>query len=399
MLQLEKAENLLCEQVNPMKETETIPLLKAIGRMIAQDGKALEDQPPFPRAPLDGYAVRGIDTTGAEKENSKTFTVIGKVCAGSVFKGEVKEREAVRIMTGAPIPKGADTVIRQEDTDYGEEEVKIFSSSKAYENYCPQGEDYRAGQTLIKNGSKILGAQAAILASLGIAEVEVYQRAKIAVISTGDEVMQPGKELESGKIYDSNLHYICARLIELGIEPMVSCHCSDDTVQMAEMIKRIAPKADLIITTGGVSVGEKDIMHEVLTFLNAKKLFWQVDIKPGAPTLAADYLNTLIICLSGNPYGAAANFELLVRPVIGKLTGDCAWIVKKKKAVLQNNFFKRSGVRRFLRGWEDSGKVWVVTGNQSSGALASMLNSNCLIEISKNREGARKGDQVWIHPI
>lgn len=395
MVQLEEARNQLREQVTLIKETERIPLMDAVGRILAEDGVAVQDQPPFSRSPLDGYAVRGKDTKGASLNQPKRLTVIGNVYAGQVFGGTVRENEAVRIMTGAPIPDGADTVIRQEDSDYGMKQVKIYRESKPYENYCPQGEDYKKGTVLLKKGCVLDGVSIAVLASLGNDLVSVYRKPKIAVISTGDEVMQPGNSLKPGKIYDSNLHFICGRLKELGVTPIAYGHCEDEVEKMTAQVELFAAQADLILTTGGVSVGQKDIMHEVVERLHAKQLFWKVALKPGAPTLAAVYKGIPMICLSGNPFGAAANFELLVRPTIAALTGNNRWELKTQKAFLQNDYKKHGKYRRFLRGYTENGKVWIPSGNHASGVLASMIGCNCLIELSQ--DGARKGEEVWIH--
>lgn len=397
MVQLEEAQKILKNAVHFIEETEKVVLKDAIGRVLAADAAAKIDQPPFPRSPLDGYAVKGNETKGLTKEYPGTFRVIGKIYAGEAYEGVVGKGEAVRIMTGAPIPDGADTVIRQEWTDYGEDEVRIYAESEPYQNYCCQGEDYKKGDILLKKGSVLDGISVAMLASLGMKEAEVYRLPNIAVISTGDEVVQPGEPLRSGKIYDSNLHFLYGRLTEIGIRPYDSVHSKDSAPDMVEKIKSIVHEADLIITTGGVSVGQKDIMHEVAKLLGAEKLFWRVDLKPGAPTLSMIYEDTLIICLSGNPFGAAANFELLVRGVIGKLTGNPKWNMQQKEAVMQTDFPKKGGVRRFLRAYYEDGNVWLPEGKHVSGVLSSMIGCNCLVEIPENKNGAMKGDSVWVH--
>lgn len=397
MVSLEEARKYLQEQVTPIVEVENIALMDAVGRILAQDCIAVQDQPPFPRSPLDGYAVRGEDTKGASYANPKQFRVIGSVYAGGNFEGNLQKNEAVRIMTGAPIPDGANTVIRQEDSDYGMEQVQIYQESMPYQNYCSQGEDYKKGTVLLRKGEALDGISIAILASLGKSRINVYRKAKITVLSTGDEVIQPGEQLKPGKIYDSNLHFIYGRLTELGTPPIEYGYCEDDAEKMAEKIRTFAKNTDIIITTGGVSVGQKDIMHEVIQKLNATQLFWKVALKPGAPTLAAVYDNTIIICLSGNPFGAAANFELLVRPVIAALTGDRRWNLKTEKALLQNDYPKRGKLRRFLRGYAENGKVWIPSGNHASGVLASMIGCNCFIELAPEQNGAMKGEEVWVH--
>lgn len=397
MLSIEQARQILLEQIEPVTDTEEVLLMDAIGRILAGEGKASTDQPPFSRSPLDGYAVRGIDTQGVSKEHPKQFRVIGKVYAGDRFEGKVHENETVRIMTGAPIPEGADTVIRQEDSDYGEEQALLYASSSPYENYCPQGEDYKKGAVLLDKGCILDGKSVSVLASLGTDRVKVYRKARVGVISTGDELIELGKPLTPGKIYDSNLYYISGRLSEFGTPPAARIHCGDDTEKMVEQIRKTASAADLIITTGGVSVGQKDVMHEVVEKLQARKLFWRVDLKPGAPTLAFVYENTPVISLSGNPFGAVANFELLVRPMIARLTGDDRWNLKTQRAVLQNSFPKRGRVRRFVRGYVQDGKVWISYGNHASGALSSIIGCNCLVEIPVCNEGAKEGEELCVH--
>lgn len=397
MLQLEEAIECLLQHIQPIRETESISLLSSTNRILSTPLLALADQPPFPRSPLDGYAVRGRDTQGAGKNTPVQLSVIGTVYAGEVFSGTVGENEAVRITTGAPIPQGADTVIRQEDTDGGRKQVQVYRGSSPYENYCCQGEDYKKGEILLERGTRMDGIAMALAAGLGNEYIEVYRKPRIAVISTGDELIQPGIPLEPGKIYDTNRHLISGRLLDFGITPFASLHGRDDAKEMAQTLHKLSQKADLILTTGGVSVGEKDIMHQVLPLLSAEKLFWRVEIKPGAPTLAAVLGNTLIVCLSGNPFAAAANFELLVRPVIGKLTGDGRWIMKKCRGVMENDFKKPKGTRRFIRGYADGGRVWASAGSHASGTLAAMAGSNCLIEISREQAGAKKGEEVWIY--
>lgn len=397
MVSLEQAIATLTGQVQAIHDSETIPFHQLLGRTLARDYTAPFDQPPFPRSPLDGYAVRGEDTTGASSITPVCLRVVGKVYAGQTFRGEVQQGEAVRVMTGAPIPSGANAVIRQEDTDYGVETATLYTSVKPYQNYCYAGEDFVKGTVLLREGTVLNAYDIAIVASLGYGSAEVYRVPKIAVFSTGDELLQPEEPLTAGKIYDSNRVLISSRLSALGIVPVISQHCGDNAEQVAEQIRRASEGCDVIVTTGGVSVGEKDIMHGVLKCLNVEPLFWRVSLKPGTPTLTAKYHNTLLICLSGNPYGAAANFELLVRPVLATLTGNVRLCMKVKTATLTNDFPKQGKVRRFLRGYTKHKQVKVVTGNQASGALSAMLRCNCLIEIPPEQCGAQAGNVVKVH--
>ena len=448
---IEQAQALLCDNISKryMKEaalsTELVPVDDALGRILAEDAAALYDQPPFPRSPLDGYAFRGEDTAGATPENPVRLKVVGKIYAGYAFAGEIGPGEALRLMTGSPIPKGANAVIRQEDTDFeqramavqssgkeaegfmnenggkadepfvtrkrggeeaedlnipnkGQDEVVlVYKECKPYSNYCYQGEDYHAGEILLEKGHRINSGAIAVLSSLGMTEVRVYKKPQIAVFSSGDEVVEPGQPLASGKIYDSNRHYVMARLKELGVPAAICQHVMDQPEDMAEKIRQASRTCPLIVTLGGVSVGEKDIMHDVARLLDAEVLFWRVRVKPGSPTLAFTYKDTLVICLSGNPFGAIANLELLVRPVLAELAHDRSLALKKQKATIIKGYAKPSGMRRYLRGHLHGDEVSLSDRKQVSGAVASMADCNCFVEIPPEMKGAQEGEEVWVY--
>ena len=393
---LKQAQELLLERVERIEETEEIALLDGVGRVLAKDVLAGHDQPPFPRSPLDGYAVRSEDIKQASRECPVRLTVTEETDAGHVSKGKVKEGTAVRIMTGAPIPEGADCIVRQEDTDYGEETVEIYEAVKAFENYCFAGEDYKAGTRIMKRNLRLGPVEIGILASLGSEKVRVYRKPRVAVLTTGDELVLPGRELEEGKIYDSNLYAAVTRLKALGAEVVRYGHTRDDTKETAEWLKETVGKTDLIITTGGVSVGPKDMMHQVLEYLGGERIFWKIAIKPGMPTLCGQYKGTLLICLSGNPFGAAVNLELLVRPVLSKLLGSRELDLKRIPAVSENGFPKGSRVSRYVRAYYEDGRVRIPKGSNASGVLSSMCGCNCLIEIPAGPEGLERGETVWV---
>ena len=398
-IEIEDAVELLCSAAKISDETEILPAMECLGRVLVEDVTAMYDNPPFDRSPLDGYALCGEDTVTAAKDQPVKLKVVGKICAGECFEGRIHSGEALRIMTGAPIPEGGNAVIRQEDTDLGENIVNIFTSVKPYQNYCYAGEDYKRGDLMIDKGTRIHAGVVAVLSSLGLTRAAVFRKPVISVIATGDEVIEPGNELCGGKIYDSNLSYITARLEELGVPAAFGIHAKDDAEYVADLIRQQAKTSQLIITTGGVSVGQKDIMHDVEQILRAQHLFWRVRIKPGTPTLAFRFEDTVVVCLSGNPFGAIANFELLVRPVLAKLTHRADLNMKVEEAVLQNEFTKGSGMRRFLRGQTENGKVWINGKNQSSGAISAMVETNCLIEIPSENHGIKSGTQVKCYLI
>ena len=396
MVELRRAQELLLERTKRMIETEFISLWDAVNRVLAEDIYAGHDQPPFPRSPLDGYALQSSDIKGASKEHPVTLTVIDEVDAGYVSRAYVEEGTAVRIMTGAPIPDGADCIVGQEDTDYGEETVEIYEEIQAYENYCYAGEDYKAGTKILEKDTLLGHVEAGILASLGVEEVRVYRRPRVSVLTTGDETILPGEPLGPGKIYDSNLYTLATRLTSLGIDVIHRDHVDDDSGAAVKWIKANAEESDIIITTGGVSVGRKDIMHEVTERLGCEQIFWKILIKPGMPTLCAQYRETLLICLSGNPFGAAVNLELLVRPVLAKQTGRKDLELKRVSAVAENGFPKRSGVTRYVRAYYEDGRVRIPEGSNASGILSSMRGCNCLMEIPAGTVSVGKGDRVWV---
>lgn len=395
-LTLEQAQKLLLERTERIEETEIIPLWEGVGRTLAEDILARHDQPPFPRSPLDGYAVRSRDIEGASKERPVRLAVIDEVDAGYVSSLRAEKGTAIRIMTGAPIPEGADCIVRQEDTDYGEETVEIYKETGAYENYCFAGEDYKAGSKILEKGARLGAVEIGTLASLGLEKAQVFRKVRAAVLTTGDELALPGEELKPGKIYDSNLYMLVTRLTALGVEAVRKGRTGDNPKEAAAWIREAAKEADIILTTGGVSVGKKDIMHDVLKLLNCQRIFWKIAVKPGMPTLCAQYERKLLICLSGNPFGAAANLELLVRPVLAKMAGRKELEPKRLRAEAESEFPKRSGVTRYVRGFYEDGKVRIPEGSNASGILSSMCGCNCLIEIPAGTPALKKGDEAWI---
>lgn len=396
-LTLDQAMEILINQVERIEEDEEISLWDAVGRILAEDVTAQTNQPPFPRSPLDGYAVRGEDLKGASREHPVTLMVIDEVTAGHVSKKHVGEGMAVRIMTGAPIPDGADCVVGQEDTDYGEVTVEVYEEIYAGQNYCQEGEDYKKGTKLLSSGTLLGAAEVGTIASLGKETVKVYRNPKVALITTGDEIVLPGETLGEGQIYDSNLYTLGSRLMNWRIPLTARERAGDDADFVAQRVRDAAEHADIVITTGGVSVGKKDIMHDVLNILGCERLFWGIAIKPGMPTLCASYQGKLLICLSGNPYGAAVNLELLVRPLLAKMSGRRELELKRAKAVAMSSFPKKSFVTRYVRAYQEEGKVWMADGAaNSSGVLSSMCGCNCLVEIPAGTESIGKGETVWI---
>ena len=396
-IELEEAVRIITEAIQPILETEMVTLEEAGGRIAARSYCSQIDNPPFDRSPLDGYAFRSQDVKEATSDAPIKLRVTRTLYAGDWYDKGVEAGEAVRIMTGAPIPPGADCVIRQEETSLCQREpdvVLIPHSMKPYENYCFQGEDTKNGTLLLSKGEVIGSIEQGILASAGIAQAEVYRKPRIALFVSGDELCSPGEELKPGKIYDSNLWLLSGRMRELGISPMVQKMAGDDPQEIAEEIKKVIGQADMVITTGGVSVGAKDIFHQVLPLLGAKRLFWRVSMKPGTPAMFALFSGKPMLHLSGNPFAAAATFELLAVPALENMTGDLRLADKHKKAILGVEF-KKSGGRRFVRGRLEQGTVTLpITQKHSSGILFSMKGCNCLVDLLPSKEPVKAGQEV-----
>ena len=402
-ISVEQAMEQILQYTPVINETEEVELNKAGGRILAQDMVAEFNNPPFDRSPVDGYACKAEDFAGASSEHPVKLKVMEEVDAGQYSERVMESGQAVRIMTGAAIPKGCDCCIFQEDTDYGEETVEIYREVKQWDNYCFAGEDFKKGTTLLKKGTHIGYVEAAVLAGMGAAKVPVYRRPKVVLLTTGDEVVEPGNPLPAGKIYNSNMTMLSARMMELGIEPFYMEAVKDNPQVMAEKIKEIAEQADMIITTGGVSVGKKDIMHESIRLIDAERIFWRVNMKPGMPTLFSVYENASggkvpVISLSGNPFGVAVTIELLIRPALEKMMQNPAIGLKEVTGVMADDFMKGIKGRRFIRAYWENGRFHLPNGLHSNGVLSSMAGCNCLIDTKtmedKESKRLKTGDKV-----
>lgn len=312
----------------------------------------------------------------------------------------MNEDTAVRIMTGAPIPKGANAVIKQEDVTLEDDFIILKKNIKENENICIKGEDISKGSLLLKSSKKLDYADIGILASSGINKMKVYKKPKIAFISTGDEVVDIGLALGEGKIYNSNKYSILSRIKELGYEAKYIAHINDNFHEIGSYIEEISNEVDLIITTGGVSVGEKDLLKDAIDTTSGEKLFWKITIKPGSAVLCSRVNKSIVISLSGNPTAALTTFELLVKPTLEKLSGYQEIKINREKAILSKDIKKKSPQRRFIRGYVEVNNckqyVHITQTKSGNGILSSAINSNCIIEIETNNDGKNQGDLVDI---
>ena len=394
-ISLEEAINILNDNVEHL-DVEEVNLIDGIKRISATDIYSTIDNPPFDKSAMDGYAVIAEDSKLKEK-----IKIIDKVFAGNLCDSIVTSKTAVRIMTGAPIPSGANAVIKQEDITLRDDNYIILNNSvKENGNICLKGEDIKKGTLLVKKGKKLDYADIGIIASSGIEKIKVYKLPKIALISTGDEVIDIADALMPGKIFNSNKYSIISRIKELGYDIQYTTHVKDIENQIEECINSISNNIDIIITTGGVSVGEKDLLNEAIDNINGKRLFWKVKIKPGSAVLCSKVNNALVISLSGNPTAALTAFELFVKTSLEKMCGYEKLEVKREKAILCDNFNKKSPQRRFIRGRvvieEGKQMVYITQIKSGNGILSSNLNSNCMIEVQGGNEGLKVGEIVDI---
>lgn len=393
-ISLEQALDILKDYITPGK-TERKFLEECLGLVLAEDVMAQLDMPPFSRSAQDGYAFRSKDSEGASKEHPVRLKVTGKIYAGDFPKKEVNLGEAIRIMTGAMIPAGADCVLRQEDTDEGEEIVQIYKETEAGCSICFKGEEYKKGHILLRAGTKIDAAALAVASGNGIMELPVYARVKAAVVSSGSEVVEPGTPLTPGKIYNTNTIYMKARLKQLGANVVMTRTVGDELGIMREALNEAASQSELVVTTGGVSVGQKDLTEEALLSIGAKILFHGIAVKPGMPTLAAEKNGVLFLGLSGNPFSAAIPFEMFVREILAVKMGDLDLKLRKETLTAVTGFSKDSRKRRFLRGKADGKEVWL-PDQQANGQMRSMVGCNCLIDIPAGSGPVKAGDKVEV---
>lgn len=397
---LEEALQILNKNTKALK-SEVVSIKDSLKRVLYGDVKSKINNPPFNKSVFDGYAFKSEDSKGTSKENPIELKIVDEIFAGDFSEREIKSGEAVRIMTGAPIPLGADCVLKQEETERQGDLVKIFKEMKANENISFMGEDIQIGETLIKKGKRLDYADLGIMASSGISQVTVYKKPKVSIISTGDEVCDINSTLKPGKIYDSNLYSLSARIEELGYHVLSMEHVGDNILKIGEAIEKSFEKSDIVFTTGGASVGEKDLMQKVAESIGFEKLFWKIKIKPGSAVVCSKSEEKILISLSGNPNAALTTFELLGKPVLKKLEGEEENInIKREKGILMDSFNKKSPQRRFLRGnviYDEKGaKVYITQIKSGNGILSSLLNANCLIEIEKGNEGLNRGEEVNI---
>jgi len=377
----------------PALPTVEAPLLDALGLVLAEDVAADHDVPPFRNSAMDGYAVRGDDVASAPVE----LRVVGEIAAGGFPQGEVGPGQAMRIMTGAPMPAGADTVVRFEDTDNASDVVTITAATPRGMAIRQAGEDVRKGETILTKGAVLRAAEIGLLASDGRASVRVRKRPRVAVFSTGDEIVDLDAPLEPGQIRDSNRYTLASAIRASGAEPWVRGIVRDSPDALRSALRE-AGAADAIVTSGGVSVGDHDHMKPVLAELGTID-FWAIAIRPGRPLAFGELKDgerrVPIFGLPGNTVSALVTFELFVRPALLRMQGRGNVARPRAKARLLDPVDKPDFLRVFARGIHDPDAGTVrLTGPQGSGVLRSMSLANCLIDLPVGPSRIEKGETV-----
>lgn len=389
---------MMLKAIKPIEDVETVSIYDCCGRVAAEDIKAPIDVPSFPKSAMDGYAVLAMDVKSAALGRPKKMKIQAHLMAGDYAEIEYKKNQCVRVMTGAYVPEGYNAVVRQEDTDYGENWVKIYRDAVRYENYCKVGEDIKKGSVAIDKGTRLTGVHAGILASLGMDKVKVIRKAKVALISTGNELVKPGEPLRPGKIYESISYMLANAIKKESLEVVSSKTCRDDAEEAKTLIKEALSEADFIITTGALSVGKMDFMPETLKEMGAETLFQGAEIKPGTPTMASTLESKVILSLSGNPYAALANFEIYFWDAMAALMGCSQLKPVTGEARLMDEYRKTESRKRLVRAYAEDGKVYLPSGVHSSSVLSNMALCNCMIEFEPGRQ-VRMGDYVKIRYI
>lgn len=395
-LLLEEAQESLLNLARPLGES-VVPLMEASGRVLYQDIRAQNNVPAFNKSPLDGYALRASDTKKASPAHPLTLTVLEEVRAGFMPQQKVVPETAIKVMTGSPIPEGADVVIKYEEVKEDRNRIEVYQPLKAFANVIRTGDDIIRGELAASAGSMINPALTGLLASLGIYKVPVFPKVKVALVSTGDELLDPAEPLIPGKIYNSSLYSLEARCRELGAEPVVLGNVVDRAAAVAARIEQGLEKADVVISTGGVSVGDYDVVYDALLSIGAKIVFWKVNMKPGSPLIAAVKDNKTIIGLSGNPAAAMVTFDLMVVPMFKKMMGQKMVLPGKIKAIFLDRFDKPSPQRRLLRArlHRKNGIDFVrLTGEQGNGVLKSMVACNVLVDVPAGSGPIKTGQQI-----
>ncbi len=397
-----EARELLLERAEIIGRRERLTLTEAVGRILAEDVSASRDVPPFDRSPYDGYAFRAEDTAGASRENPVTLRVLEEIPAGAICTRELTAGTAAKILTGAPVPPGADAVVKFEETEFSDMNVRIFSPFSAGENIVTRGEDVREGQTVALAGTCIDAALLGTLAAQNIAEPTVYALPRVGIVTSGSELIEPGEELRGGRIVNTNRYAFHGALRHAGCEPVFFGAPEDDPAVIAAVIDRALRECDMLITTGGVSVGDYDFTPDAMERAGVQLLVRTLRLKPGGASAYGVRDGKLVCGLSGNPASAMTNFYAVVLPALRKLRGLREPRLTEIIVALAEDFPKRSPKTRLIRGRLElsDGKARMrVSRGQGNGVLHSLVGCDLLAEIPAGSGKLPAGTQLTAYLI
>jgi molybdopterin molybdotransferase len=399
MLSVAEASERILSEIRPLAD-ERVPLGRSLGRVCAEDIAAAVTMPPWSNSSMDGYAVRSADITAVMTGKPVKLRVVATIAAGEFAPRGIRRGEAMRIMTGAPVPGGADSVIRKEDTDGGKKSVEIRDARDVWKNVRPAGEDYQRGDTLAKRGTPIRPALIGVLASSGVSSVKVFKRPRVAIISSGDELVEIDdfKQVIKGRKIVSTNGYTLEALTRVTGGVPISLGIAADTKAALRRKLQKARGADLILTSAGVSVGDMDYTRDVFSALGGEQRFWRVKMRPGAPLAFGVLDGVPWIGVSGNPVSAMVSFELFVRPALRKMQGYPTPFRRTVSVTLDEDITIGAKLTHFLRAIvsrdNDGALVARLTGHQSSAALTSMTRANALLIVPEKSQHVAKGAQL-----
>ncbi len=399
MLTVSEASERILAEIRPL-EAESVPLREALGRVCAEDIAATVTMPPWSNSSMDGYAVRSADITPVMSGERVKLRVVATVAAGEFAPRALKRGEAMRVMTGAPVPEGADSIIRKEDTDGGSAKVEIREARDVWKNIRGAGEDYQRGDVLAKRGAPVRPALIGVLASTGVSELKVFRRPRVAIIGSGNELVEIDDfdEVVAGRRIISSNSYTLDALTRVAGGIPVDLGIAADTKAALKRKLESARDCDLILTSAGVSVGDLDFTRDVFASLGGTQKFWKVKMRPGAPLAFGMLDDVPWLGVSGNPVSAMVSFELFVRPVLRKMQGYTALFRRTVTVTLEEEVKIGAKLTHFLRAVvtrsQDGTLVARLTGGQSSGALTSMVKANALLIVPEHAPKVAKGKQL-----
>lgn len=396
MIEVEEALRIILDHIRVL-DSEEVDILNCLDRILAEDVYSEIDIPPFKSSAMDGYAVIAADTVEASVESPVCLEVVEDIPAGFLPKEAISSGQATRIMTGAPLPAGADGVIMVEYTEREDGKVKLFRKVSPMENVRDAGEDAAKGELVLSKGSLIRPAEVGMLASLGKRLVFCVRKPRVAILSTGDEVVDIEQELKPGKIRNSNGYSLYAQVVRYGGVPVPLGIAPDDEVKIRSRLEQGLGLSDMLVISGGISVGDYDLVKGVLVDLGVEMKFWKVAMKPGKPLAFGLIKGTPVFGLPGYPVSVLVAFEQFVRPAMRKMAG-WKWLKKPEiEAELCEDIKKKADRRNYLRGVvekKDGHYYARLTGPQGSGILSSMVKANALLILPDGVSYLKAGDKV-----